>query len=141
MLQVLLCTALLCSVASADTLRMTVRPSSGEIIGWPRNKCGTDIADNVRRIVFKRPYVEVVDGVMSARVDEKLPVRAHRQLLGEAEFVAFYDPTPDRSIVFTVRHRKATGRTVPVEISIIVRDPHDRSIACRETWLGLGERI
>lgn len=125
----------------------------GELIAWPKNRCGAEIADHVRRVVLKYPYVEVIDGKMAARIDEKRPVLAHRQVLGDA-FTAFYDLTETRTIAFTIRWKDArSGKdakdgTVPVEVSIIAYgkpgdrdDPVERAKACRETWLGNGKRI
>jgi len=144
---VLLCLA---GVAAADkpprgVWRVKVnRPSSGELIGWPKNRCGADIADNVWRIVKKRPYIEYIDGEMAARVSEPRPVPAKksRTVITDESFTAMYDPSDDRTIAFTIRYRAATKHFVPVEVSVIYHpDPNDRTKACRETWLGAGERI
>lgn len=159
---------LLCAVAHADTptqdrsepvdthkmspWRVKIDSyATGEFLGWPKNHCGPDVVDHVRRIVMKYPYIEVIDGKMAARIDEKRPVPAQRQVLGDT-FVAFYDVSATRTIVFTIRWRDARdgkdGKdgTVPVEVSVIDSsatggDPNARFKSCRETWLGYGKRI
>jgi hypothetical protein len=122
-------------------------PTDGELLAWPKNRCGDEVADHVWRVVRKHPYLEVVDGQMAARLDEARPVPAHRQVIDNT-FTAFYDVTETRTIVFRIRWREAKDRTVPVEISVIAYrkasdriDPSERLKACRETWLGVGQLI
>lgn len=145
---------LLSAPADAEVWRVKVTSlAEGELLAWPKNHCGPEVADHVRRVVLEHPYIEVIDGKMSARTREKRPVPAHRQVIGDV-FVAFYDVTDTRTIAFTIRWRSARtpldgkGGTVPVEVSVIdyktpeARDnPDERINACRETWLGKGVRI
>jgi hypothetical protein len=137
----ILLVAAFCSLASASPIRVTVRPTTGELATWPKNLCGREVADNLWRIVFKRPYIEIIDGKFSARIDEKLPVPAARQMVDDVLAIGFYDPSDQRTIAFTVHLRGGHSGMMPIEISIIVRDPNDRTKACRETWTGLGERM
>ena len=117
--------------------------ADGELTSWPKSKCSQSVVDNLQRVVKKYPYIELIDGKMAARIDEKRPVPAQRQVLGSA-FSAYYDVTETRTIVFTIRWQSVrVGKdgkdgTVPVEVSIIERTSAG---SCRETWLGLGKRI
>jgi len=129
------------ATAQPPPTRITIRPNTGELARWPKNLCGQEVADNVWRIVFKRPYLEIIDGKFAARIEEKLPVPAHRQMVDDVLAIGFYDPSAERTIAFVVHLRGGHAGMVPVEISVIVHDPTDRTKACRETWVGLGERV
>jgi hypothetical protein len=121
---------------SGDRWRVIVRPADGEII---RPHCAKEIADHVWRIVLKRPYIEVIDGKIAVRINEKTPTPAHRQTMGDV-FTGVYDLDDIRTVSFGVRWKGARGRRVPVEITVAVRDEL-HAVFCHETWLGLGERI
>jgi hypothetical protein len=140
---------LLTSAARAENWRVKISaPSRGELVAWPTNRCGRDVADHVRRVVQKHPYIEVVDGQMAAQLDEKNPVPAQRQALADSAYVAFYDVTETRTIAFSILWKKARKNQVPVKVSVIAwdkpgdrEDPSRRIKGCHETWLGVGERI
>jgi hypothetical protein len=140
-LLVLFVIALAAPAVAQPPIRVTVKPNTGELATWPKNLCGREVADNLWRIVFKRPYIEIIDGKFAARIDEKLPVPAARQMVDDVLAIGFYDPSDTRTIAFTVHLRGGHAGMMPIEISIIVRDPNDRTKACRETWTGLGEKV
>lgn len=143
-MKTLLVLLLLTSATTADTLRLKVRPASGELIKTDK-PCGKETVAAVWKIVFKAPYLEIVDDVMIAAVGEDKRA-ADRNAVGEP-FVGFFDQSDKKTIAITIRRARAIteiGRKATyfaTEIAIIMRDTSDRQNACATKWLGLSERL
>lgn len=138
---------ILCLVATASAdpdpvWRVKVESyANGELVGWPKHQCNAAINAQLRDVLLKHPYVALVDGKVWAGRGDKHLVLAQVQSITETKFEARYDVPGNFTIAIGVRWKNATvgkdGKaTVPVEVSIIANGS-----ACRETWLGVGQRI
>lgn len=129
--------------ATADALRLKVRPISGELVE-SAHPCSKETRMGVWKIVFKAPFVSVIDGVMTAAVGERARA-ADRVIDGDGEFVGFFDQGDGTTISVSVSRVKRVemsgmpARFKVTEISII-RDENTKT-ACYEKWLGLAELL
>lgn len=135
---VLLILSILTATASADpdTLRLKMRPSSGELVATSA-RCGKETEAAVWKLVARAPYVEITTDTMVAAVGDAR--RAADRVVAGAAIVGFYDQSDTKTIVLTVRRSQRKGRSMPLELSIIMRAGGERSETCAEKWVGLAE--
>jgi hypothetical protein len=135
----------LVTAAHADNLKLTVRPSTGEIVVTRPHRCGSQITKAVRGIVSKAPRISLIDAnmIVTAAGKERDADR-YGDPLDEDQVVGFFDE-PDGKIISVAIHRDPVVTAHAdherhyrrVEITMTARDDENRQ--CHETWLGLAE--
>ena len=134
----LLTIALLVGAAQADTLRLKVRPSSGELAQTP-TPCGKAVQAEVWRIVFKKLYIEIIDNKMTVAFADRSKSPDRHVASGDS-FVGFYD-YDDETIAISVypKRTNAAGTLVLTEITVINRN--SKTDVCGEKWQGSSEKL
>ena len=137
MFKPLLITILIATSAHADTLRLKIRPSSGELVKTS-NPCGKSVQAEVWRIVFKRLYIEIIDNKMTVAFKDRSK-SPDRHVAGDP-FVGFYD-YDDETIAISVYPKRTNKSGILVLTEVAVINRNSNTDVCGEKWQGSAERL
>jgi hypothetical protein len=116
------------SVASAEpvTLRLKLKPSSGDLIETAK-PCGKAIRNELWQRLFDTPWIEIVDDVMHG---------ASKNLKGDP-FIGEYTFEYKAYAIAVSLPKTRKQRTTSVSFTILYTLPNG---TCNEKWIGLAEQ-